>query len=73
MDHELLETLRLNAMRLADMALDQLAAEIDSIEVPAAPLLTEAERDAKASELLGQLDPVEFMDGWKRCSGAACP
>jgi hypothetical protein len=65
MDHESFDTLRLNAMRLADMALDQLSAEIDAIEVPAAPVLTESEREAKALELLGQLDPAEFMDGWK--------
>jgi hypothetical protein len=65
MDHESYDTIRRNAMRLADMALDQLAAEIDAIEVPAVPEFTEAEREAKALELLGQLDPADFMDGWK--------
>lgn len=65
MDNESFETLRLNSMRLADMALDQLAAEIDAIEVPAAPVLTNAEREATALELLEQLDPADFMDGWR--------
>lgn len=65
MAHASFETLRLNAMRLADMALDQLAAEIDALEMPAAPVLSAAERDAKAMELLEQLDPADFMDGWK--------
>lgn len=65
MDHESFETLCLNSMRLADMALGQLSAEIDAIEVPAEPVLTDAEQEAKALELLGQLDPADFMDGWK--------
>lgn len=65
MDHESFETLRINSMRLADMALDQLATEINSIEVPDAPVLTQEEREAKALEPLGQLDPADFMDGWK--------
>lgn len=52
-------------MRLADMALDQLSAEIDAIEVPDDPVLSDAAREAKALELLGQLDPADFMDGWK--------
>ncbi len=65
MDSDSFEMLRLNAMRLADMALEQLAAEMESVEAPASPVLSEAEREAKALELMGQLDPAEFMDGWK--------
>lgn len=65
MDHASFDTLHLNAMRLVDMALDQLAAEIESIEVPAGPVLTEAEREAQVLALLGQMDPAEFMAEWK--------